>query len=113
MKRQNKNRLSSFPGQISIEATKPGFSFVCNFCVFSILFVLVFLRYFYFLLSIIAWQDRPHNDLLRVERNAKHLLTCSCIFCLLLVNVSEMLGWDKHGYKEQSRVKLDLNKSSK
>jgi len=53
--------------------------FLCNFCVFGILCVLVFWGYCYFMLSLpvqlIAWEDRPRNDLLCVERDVKQLLT--------------------------------------
>ena len=48
------------------------------FCVFGILRVLVFLGYCYFMLSVpvqlIAWKDRPRNDLLCIERDVKHVL---------------------------------------
>jgi len=56
--------------------------FWCYFCDFGILCVLVFLGYFYFMLSVpvqlieqlIAWKDHPQNDLLCVEWM---LSTCS------------------------------------
>jgi len=49
--------------------------------VFLLFCVLVFLGYCYFILSVpvqlIAWKDRPRNDLLCVERDIKQLLTHS------------------------------------
>jgi len=33
MKCRNQNRPSLFPGRTSLEATKPGFNFLCLFCV--------------------------------------------------------------------------------
>jgi len=79
MKRHNKNRQSSpFPGWMSKEATRPCF----RFFVF-ILCVLVSLGYCYFMLSVpvqlIAWKDRPRNDLLYVKRDVKKLLTQSLL----------------------------------
>jgi len=55
------------------------------FFVFGILCVLVFLDYFYFMLSVpvqlIVWEDHTRNDLLCVERDVKQLLTHSLTHC--------------------------------
>jgi len=73
---------------------KPGFSFFvlifCYFCVFDILCFLVLLSYCYVMLSLpvqlIAWEDRPQNDLLCVERDVKQvqLLTHSLVLIVLM-----------------------------
>ena len=60
---------------------------MCLFFVFGILRVLVFWGYCCFMLSVpvqlIAWKDRPRNDLLCVERDFKHLLTHSVMFTVV------------------------------
>jgi len=91
MKRQNKNRPLLFQAGCCKRRLNLTLVFLCLFCVnfvfFGILCVLVFLGYFYFMLSVrvqlIAWKDHPRNDLLCVERDIERRLTHSVHFTSL------------------------------
>ena len=89
MKHRNKNRRSlNFQAIRRKRQLNLALVFCVYFVFFGILCVLVFWGYCYFMLSVpvqlIAWEDRPRNDLLCVERDVKHLLTHSRL-CFVLV----------------------------
>jgi len=79
MKRRNQNRPSPFPGRMSYEATKPGFSFVCVNLFVVVYFVMDADLLFCVCLTFsvlsqeIGWEERKRlrNDLFCVRWDVK------------------------------------------